>query len=193
MLKHLAILTALVIGSFTVAKADPLPITGNLNTAGSTSWYNFGLLTFGGNTVILSSSTGDFASWAGPGSSATYQALNFFGFGSTTSAAGSTIFQGADSAGNPWQIDLLSLNSTNGLNPVNGTVTVAGYGVFMDPSTYANTDVYFTITTQGAAGVPNAYSNLVIEESPVPEPESLALFGTGLLGIVGIARRKFKA
>jgi hypothetical protein len=98
-----------------------------------------------------------------------------------------------DSAGNPWSIDLLSLNSTNGLDAITGTVTVAGYGIFMDPSTYANTDVYFTITTQGAAGVPNAYSNLVIEETPVPEPESLALFGTGLLGIVGIARRKFKA
>jgi hypothetical protein len=54
-----------------------------------------------------------------------------------------------------------------------------GYQFFNSPGNYPNT---------------NQVTFSAIEVAPaVPEPSSLALFGTGLLGAVGLVRRRFKA
>jgi PEP-CTERM motif len=50
---------------------------------------------------------------------------------------------------------------------------------------YYNNELSESSGTFSASVAPNA--------SPVPEPSSLALFGTGVLGVAGAARRKFLA
>ncbi|MEO8737749.1 MAG: PEP-CTERM sorting domain-containing protein [Edaphobacter sp.] len=63
-----------------------------------------------------------------------------------------------------------------------GTLAAAGYD--MTPGS-------FTFSTQESGAV--TFSATALATSPVPEPSSLALFGTGVFGLAGIVSRKFRA
>ncbi|WP_213805611.1 PEP-CTERM sorting domain-containing protein [Granulicella sp. dw_53] len=186
-LQKLAIFTALVIGTATFAKADKISISGSdtYTTTGSpTSSFtiNFDPLANVGGT-----STGIFSGFLGCFQCVTMAPTLSYTQGDAFSPL--QLYSIADN-GNNASLTLTSINTIsddpNVANDLgfNGNATLVVNGV-----TYYGT---LDLTTQGGGDGSDVTFSATTTASPVPEPASLAMFGTGLLGIVGAMRRKFK-
>jgi len=201
MLKRLAMLTALAVGSIAVAHADP--ITGTVGLVGSDSFTSNSIVFYsaeinggsGANTGTFSTLTDGNVVQMFPGyvGSLPYQQ----GFQTVPSNISPVEVFSTTEGGmtfSYWMTDYTATYVSNVTGCMDATcLDVTGDGYF-SATGYDNTNGTFTFTTQldnGQSSTTFSASGVTTGGSPVPEPASLALVGTGIAGAAGLLRRRF--
>ena len=209
---------ALIVLSAASVKADTITIvgvqTGNLATATVVCEFN-------SQTNTLSFTITNTSAISTPGSTSTITGIGFDlpptgnasasglnGFTGLQAPSLSSTFDFSDAAlGNVPNLDSVVLDFGFTTGP-SGNFSGGSVGLGLAPGESASftvTGAAFTGFTEEeicnaifvrfqAVGVPpnNGLSDVGVPTNPIPEPTSMLLLGTGLLGVVGLVRRKIK-
>jgi len=207
MLKRLAALTVLAIGSSSIAHAAS--ISGFFSAFG-TDQFTSNTITFLPGATVQPAIGGDFATYLSPGT-----AINFLsgalpytqGVNNIPPFPGGvvTLFTIAGSGGEVFTFNMTSYtasfitNANNVIGCANGSTclnaTGSGFFTGTGPLSGQSGASSFVFTSQYPANGNGVGTVTTFSASasalPTPEPASLALVGSGLLSVVALARRKF--